>query len=254
MYMLVCQFGWTSLPFPFVIIQLASDDRLSASDAILCLIRRRWKTRSGRHVLAIADCAFSSRATRKLLTNNAVATDGVAIDLTVSLNSSWDKSLQNAFTHQLATNEYRLFYSPITESTVLVFKVKSKGKLHIITRLSNCYFDPRRQITTTTSSNESSPGIQTAPSRYTVSFAKKLLTASVEDLITLSADTRRLSMSRDAADIVHAITGVDTIKLQQEEDAFLQSDENITLPNGDIVSQQFLLQSTMAFLKSFCAK
>ena len=69
-------------------------------------------------------------------------TEGIAVDMTLSVNYTWEKKLWDVMTYRLGVNEWIMFYSPLTEATVMVFKMRTHGKDHTIIKWSNSYYDP----------------------------------------------------------------------------------------------------------------
>ena len=249
--MLVCLLDWTSLPFPFAFLQIVANDRFSASEAILRLIRKRWLVNHDRHLHVIADGAFSSLDTLHLLTQAAIATDGTGIDLTVSIPDPLSRRGYSAMSHALNRNEYRVFYSPITEATVLLFKVHTRGKDHLIVRWSNAYKDPR---SSSPNRRDGHVSLVPAPARYSVEAAKNLLKWPLRDLITLSADVGRFSGSKNPYQLVHNITGVDLVQMQCEEKKTKDSDQRIRITDSLSVTREFLQNSSVSFLIALCKK
>lgn len=256
-YMLVCEFEWTGLPFPFAFIPVSEDNRISPVEAIIRLTRSRWLRGYKRHIHLIADSAFAARDARRLLVDNAVATDGITVDLTLSMSASYDVSLHRAMSYQLGINQFRLFYSPLTKSTMLIFKVHTHGKDHIITRWSNAFTDPRTsQVLSESSASHSQHNAEsvTSVNRYSEAFARKLISCPIADLITLTSDIGKLYTSKDPYKLVQVITGIDLIQNDVQSNTSSDLTKSITIPGGQRVSKQYLQNQTNLFLTSMCKK
>ena len=92
-YMVMCVFEMTGLPFTFGFEPVDVSNRPSPGQALLRLARRRFREGEGHHVHLIADGAFSAADLRQLLTESGAVTKRAAIDLTLSCNANWDKDL-----------------------------------------------------------------------------------------------------------------------------------------------------------------
>ena len=127
-YQAVCEWAMSGLPFTYGFELLTHTDRVSAGEAFERLVRKRFLYGPDIHANFIADAAFSSKDVRTIVADNALPTAGQAVDMTLSINVSWDEALWSVLSKDLALNQYRTFYSPISEATVVLFKVEKKKK------------------------------------------------------------------------------------------------------------------------------
>ena len=253
-YQCVMIFDMTGLPVTFGFQTVRFNHRVSAAEAFLHLLRTRYTSGRGKHISIIADSAFSSRDVRCLVALNATMTDGIAVDLTLSANVSWEKKLFKAMSYRLARNEYRVFFSPLTQATVVLFKVRGKdNKDHLIIRWSNAYMDPTPGLGNMEAEDENN-----RQSRYSEKFARLLLKAPTRDLNTLATDLCRPSPVLKAYDLVHTITGIDIVALDIAQEAAAPDDSDvleIRHANTPIqITVATLRKKPMKWLKAFCLK
>ena len=107
------------------------------------MVHKRYLDGSGRHVAFIGDAAFATNDVRTVVADRALHTGGAAVDLTLSVNYSWNTALWDLLSKDLPVDCYRTYYSPMDESTTVLFKCEKDSTQHTIIRWSNAYEDPR---------------------------------------------------------------------------------------------------------------
>lgn len=242
LYQAVCEWDWSGLPFSFGMELFTHVDRVTSGEAFIRLVRKRFLNAPNIHASFLGDAAFSARDVRKVVVENALLTDGHAVDVTLSVNYNWDKPLWDALSHNLKADEYRVFYSPLTEATVVLFKVNTRGEDHLIIRWSNAYEDPRGL-----------PSIP-APERYSWNASSSLLKWPIVDLQTLCADMDSTSTSNCAYELVKIATGNDHVEreLLVGVTEKTHAKETMLLPNGETVSVDWLLTQDRNWLDALC--
>ena len=98
-YQCVCKFDLTGLPCSFGFATVGLTNRMSPAEAFLNLVRKRFTADKHTHITIIADSAFSSTDIRCLVGLNATMTEGRGIDMTLSVNHTWEKKLWAAISY-----------------------------------------------------------------------------------------------------------------------------------------------------------
>ena len=246
-YQVVCEWEYSGLPLSFGFELYQGDDRMAPGEAFKRLVHKRFVHGGGIHAAFIGDAAFASNDVRTIVSQNALPTAGVAVDLTLSVNYSWDASLWEILSKDMGVDFYRTFYSPVTEATVVLFRVQKKKDEHLIIRWSNAYEDPR----------DVSIVVPPPPPRYSVAFARSLLKQTDVDLQTLASDLGKETTGSDTHRLVYDITGVDLLTMDTNAkiaDATLMG-QSVTLPKGGpSISIEELEKSDLKFLVALCKK